>query len=259
MAIVMTGDTMSVLIKTLGDSFCGLMNFSAFFLTSMSNWTIVIMTFTRFVAVVYPFRVALWCTAKAAKTYIFGILFAFTMWALPAGLFTKAPRSTALTAFQCVFQMPVELATAYEVGHSALAQVLPFILIVIFNSCISLSMRQRTEEVKSMTSHTTENRDEAMVKTMVIAVTVVYLILVLPYVFQVTVWQVLIMLKNLEGFQMQQRYFSYSVTTTLYAVNCAVNFYLYCICCKKFRQDFKNIIFRPLLGLQMALGFDPSD
>jgi hypothetical protein len=237
------GEAMKVLIAQLGNIYCALFSFYVYFMVNMSNWIIVIITFTRFVAVVFPLRAALWCTPRTAKYYTLVLSIACATWSLPAGVYGKKPKLGTLEAWYCVIDMPNNAIALYETAQSLVWIFIPFLLIVCFNLTISYTIRKGKSDRKLMTSsQQIQNKDDVTVMAMVIAVTLVFLVLTFPYMLQTTVWRILPLFRDLNEYQFKQRYFSYTVTTVIHSSNYGINLFLYCVCCRRFRQDFVRMI-----------------
>jgi cobalamin synthase len=158
-------------------------------------------------------------------------------------VFGKAPAQRGTTrAFRCVLVLPVSTYASYEMTHSILALMLPFFVLLALNLSIMIQMHRRTRSMERMTANTADKKEDRMVIIMVFAVTIAFLVLVLPYVLQTIVWQILLPYAKLDPYQIKQRGFSYTMASMCYAVNCSINFFLYFITCRKFRQDFKSVI-----------------
>jgi hypothetical protein len=233
-------DILPHLVAALGDPFCSILQGLGVIATTMSNWAIVLMTYTRFVAVVFPLKAGIWCTMKAAKSYIAFLLLFFTGFSVPFIVFYKA--SVSIQGAMCYFTMPIDVANAYMQSYTAICQISPFVLIVVFNGCIYYRLK-RGADVKSITTQDKKDKDEATVMKMVVIVTITYLLLVFPFVFMTGMWYYnLNALTTLTPQQQALTWFGFKVTAAMYAVNNSVNLYLYCVCSKKFRNDLGSVI-----------------
>ncbi|XP_064650083.1 cysteinyl leukotriene receptor 1-like [Lineus longissimus] len=239
---VLTKNVMVAMIARYGDPFCAALSFCSYFSPNASSWVIIAITFTRFVAVMFPLKAHLITTFKAANIYIAVTVIAFCVWASPSLVFSKAPKGESTRAFRCVLLIPVSVNASYEMAHSILALMLPFFVLLVLNLSIMNKMNRRNKSVERMTVSATDTKEERSVIVMVFGVTIAFLVLVLPYVIQTIVWQVLLAYKELNPYQIKQRNFSYTMASMFYATNCSINFFLYFITCRKFRQDFKSVI-----------------
>jgi hypothetical protein len=233
---VAIGNTFQLLIVRFGDAFCKGLQFTGYFVSNISTWTIVLMTLTRFIAVVFPLRAKSWCTVKAARCYIGITITVFITWAILPAIYSKAPRSKSLTALQCIIDISPTAFAVYENLHNVLSIVIPF-----FTKIKLLHYQRPAEpEIGRMTSE--KGQGERMVMAMVLAVTVVFLVLLFPYLIQTLVWRLLVLLGYLDEYKIKQMAFSYLITMVIHSFNYACNFYLYCICCTRFRRDFYEIV-----------------
>jgi hypothetical protein len=242
--IIFFGDAMHVLVELLGDVFCAMFSYYAYFMVNISNWIIVLITFVRFVAVVFPLRAAVWCTSRAAKCYTLGLAIACATWALPAAIYGRAPTSGTLSAWQCIMDMPGNMVAVYETAQMIVWAVIPLAIIIFFNLSISYTLRKGKSARKVMTSQQMQGKDDIMIMAMVIAVTVVFLALMFPYMLQTIAWRIVLLFGELNEYQKKQRYFCYTVTTVIESTNYAINLFLYCVCCRRFRQDLFTMVIR---------------
>jgi hypothetical protein len=102
-------------------------------------------------------------------------------------------------------------------------------------------MRRRKSDLGDLGVAKQQSKDETMLMAMVMAVTVTYLILVAPYVTNIMIWEFIYAETEFSASMMKKTYFAYNITGLLYALNSAINIYLYCICGKRFRDDLKKL------------------
>jgi hypothetical protein len=231
------------LTATLGDPFCAIMGFIVNFTPEVSSWVIVAITFTRFIAVVYPLEAAAWATFRAARFYLLGIFLLLFIAAVPDLILNRIPPTgeTSLN-FGCHMLMSEASLEAYHTAHMLIACVIPILILCILNVPIIYKMVKRGKETAEMRVTSKDSKDEAMVITMAMAVTIAFFLLVIPYVFHFVIWYFLSSVYMLDAVQVKQRLLSYTITNDLFAINCSINFLLYFIACRRFRQDFKSIL-----------------
>jgi hypothetical protein len=109
---------------------------------------------------------------------------------------------------QCAVTLPSHVLPVYEAVRSAVYLVVPYFMILTFNSFKALTLHRRKAKMATMTSQNIQNKDEAAVSVMVIAVTFVFLVLLVPYVLQNYVCQAIAHFVKLNEFQFQLRFFS---------------------------------------------------
>jgi hypothetical protein len=235
-------DAFATLATMFGNGYCAQLLFFAYFPTNLSNWTLVVMTLTRFIAVVFPLHAARWCSMKIAKVEVVVMAIIFGIFASPNAIYgRRATIDESKLQFSCYKAFSVKFAFIYSISHSTICQIVPFVLIVIFNLCIVYKMRHRKCDLGDLVVAKQQSKDETMVTVMVIVVTVTFLILVAPYVATVVIWEFIYANADLSASMMKRRYFSYYISGLLYSVNNSINLYLYCICGKRFRNDLKEL------------------
>jgi hypothetical protein len=178
---------------------------------------------------------------KIAKVQVFIVVVIFCIFASPNAIYgRRVAIDESKWKFSCYTAFSANVAVIYNLSHSIICQIVPFLMLVIFNLCIVYKMRHRKCDLSDLGVAKQQSKDETMVMAMVMAVTVAFLILVAPYVTNVVIWEFIYAKTKLSGSMMKQIYFSYNISGLLYALNNAINLYLYCICGKRFRDDLKE-------------------
>jgi hypothetical protein len=242
-------NAMPTLAETLGDVFCAVLGFSINLTPEMSSWIIVGITFTRFVAVVYPLQAAAWSTFRAAKIFLLCLFVTFLLAAIPDLLYNRVPRGDKMALnFGCVMLMDKHALDTYHTIHMVVGVVIPVIFLLILNAPIAFKLITRNKDNINTSSTTTgragnpKTKEEKMVIMMAMVVTVAFFFLVVPYVFHFIIWYFVSSIYELDRDRIQQRTLSYIIVNDLFAVNCSVNFLLYFITCQRFRADFKSVL-----------------
>jgi hypothetical protein len=223
-----------------GDVFCIEVFILAYFSTNASNWTTVLMTYTRFIAVVFPLKVGLWCTQKAARIYMaVMILFFASASSVQCILWVKSGGSHP--AYYCYMTLSVEHANIYNRVHSVLAYVAPSLLISMFNLGIFIKLRMRTVDDVEVKAHS--SKEEQMTMTMVMVASLVFICLIFPYILIVFSLDYGYLDSDLKTpYERKLRTFYNYAAFLIYFFNVIVNFYLYFVCCKKFRHDLFSMV-----------------
>jgi hypothetical protein len=231
---------MSTGAALLGDVFCIESFALAYFTTNASNWTTVLMTGTRFVAVVFPLKVSIWCTQKVAHMYMtIGILFFAAVSIVQCILWMRS--SNGNPSYYCYMTLSVEHGNIYVRVHAVMCQVIPCILISVFNAGIFIRLHFHTEE--AITIKDRSSKEERVAMTLVMVASIVFLVFIFPYVVVISVLDYGYLDSNLKTpYEKKLTDFYLTVTSILYCSNSIVNFYLYCICCKKFRDDLVSML-----------------
>jgi hypothetical protein len=239
-------NALPVLTATLGDAFCALIGFAINFTPEMSSWIIVAITFTRFLAVVYPLHAKSWTTFRAAKTYLAFLFLTFFLSAIPDILYNRIPSDGIVLNFGCVMMMEEVHLEIYHTTHMIVGVGIPIFLLLILNIPIIYKLARRQKEIVVLTT-TTPNKDEGMVIMMTMVVTLAFFVLGAPYVFHFIIWYFVSSIYALDNTQLRQRTLSYTIIIDLFAINCSINFLLYFVTCKRFRTDFKTLLLCRLL------------
>jgi hypothetical protein len=242
-ATIMTNNAMSTMVRVFGDAFCALIGFAVNFTLEMSSWTIIIMTLMRFVAVAFPLKAQRFLTFKAAKISFCIVLIIFFIFALPDLIHNRVPRQQhGGHLFRCILMVPIEISAAYEFAHYFTSFIIPFFILLILNTGIVLALRKRNRATLGMRTSGEHSADN-MVMIMVMAVTATFLVTTLPLVIHFILFDTFALGEVVDQDQQTQGTIAYIISVIFYDINCAINFYLYFITCRKFREDLKSLIF----------------
>jgi hypothetical protein len=242
---VITENVMSTMIETIGDPFCAVLGFISNFTPELSSWTIVAITLTRFIAVVFPLKASVLTTFEAARCYMLLLVSLFFLLAIPDLIYSRVPGGGTTGAdrtFECAMLVSQDILAAYELGHSFLAYFTPLLLLIILNLAIAFKLWRRKSDVAGIGKKVTDNKEDRAVMVMVMVVTFTFFLLVVPFVFHILVWYILSSFYELDEQQVKLSNFSYIITAILYVLNCSTNFFLYFITCRRFRNDFVAIL-----------------
>jgi hypothetical protein len=244
-SIALIKGAMKELMELGGDPFCKVFLFIAYFASPMTTITIVAITFNRFLAVVFPLKAGGLTTFRGAKLYYVSVLVLCSTYGSPGLIFGQVPQEDPV--LRCGYDGRFTGRGSYELSFTVLV-MLTFFLLIGLNACIFYDLKKRKTELEAAKSK--ENKDDKAVMAMVTVVTVTYIILTSPWVLQIIVWESVLPKGDLTIYQIKQRYFSYIMCSTCYAINYSTNFLLYVICSRRFRHDFMRILrcsFRPAI------------
>jgi hypothetical protein len=230
---------MSTGADLIGDVFCIESFALCYFATNASNWTTVLMTGTRFIAVVFPLKVGIWCTQKVARIYMTtGILFFTAVSSVQCILWAKSSRSDP---GYCYMTLSVKHANIYVRVHSVMSQAIPCLLISVFNAGIFLKLHIHTD--KPIKIKDRSSKEEHAVMTLVMVASIAFLVFIFPYVVVISILDYGYLDSDLNTtYEKKLTDFYLTITSIFYCTNSIVNFYLYCICCKKFREDLVSML-----------------
>jgi hypothetical protein len=239
--VVFSKGVWPALNEILGDAFCAPFNFLAYSTTELSNWTIVLMTFTRFVAVVLPLKARTLLTFRAAKLEMAGIVLFFVGFASPNLFVQRYTWWEADGRYICDFITGRDFIQTYLLTYTTIGLLTPFLLVLILNALIVFSLNNRGVAKRAIHSKR-ESSEERTVSAMATIVTIAYLMLVFPYMVHVVVWEF-----GMKGVKMTIaiagiRRFTFYLVGLLFSTNTSINFYLYVISCKRFRLDVRGLL-----------------
>lgn len=176
LAISDTGFLLSLFITWLGmvevklydtQGFCQFFTYLTTVCSFLSAWFVVSFTIERFVAVRYPLQRQWLCTVNRAKKIILTITIIGLLICSPILLFSKVEATNSfLNSTMCTLDDEWQKwASAYNVIDTVLTFVVPFILIVILNALIIISIWRIVRVRKTLTieseQHCRESRQNS--------------------------------------------------------------------------------------------------
>jgi hypothetical protein len=210
----------------------------------LSNWTVAAMTLDRFLAIRFPLQAASWCTMKRSKITVTAILVGFIVFVFPYTLRTYNPYGLVAPEI-CHFDpetFPLWFRDFYNVFLTTLVNTAPFFTILIFNVLIIITLvagRLRKAKEK-LSSHNQESSNkDGHITILLFQVTLIFFVTNIPWT--IDVWLLLTILPNMAVTVRLARIqkLAYEIVTFIVFINPAVNFYIYCLGCRKFRKDLR--------------------
>ncbi len=219
----------------------------------MSAWLVVAMTTDRFLVVWFPFKASIWCSSRRARivtlvmTFVIMLYNLHVFWTLGlrsyrGGKVTACGPSMDDTFMENIF--PVMKLISYS--------VLPFMIVLILNLAITIKLwtnraairRAASDSEAGSSSRSAQNR----ITIMLLTVSFMWLVLTGPF----TLWSVLKIPRGSLRARAQIFLFRTFCFLLLY-VNHGINFYLYCLAGRRFRQDLKDVLCGPCQKKQRVL------
>ena len=228
--------------------------FHAFSLNSVIF--IVVLTIDRFIAICYPLKRPVWCTALRARIVAI-ILFPLNFLVeVPHYFFVRIVDGNTCAGFSAENKVAIILSWVYMFLNA----FIPFISIIILNTFIIARVRMSNKftsekrqicssvstisEESTGTAGTRGTKDQRSTRdkqllVMLMLVSFALLILLLPIHIRYTVY---LFINRKQSSQTLSVYvLVYNFTNKLVITNSAVNFVLYCIGGSKFRQDLAGL------------------
>ncbi|XP_060878620.1 FMRFamide receptor [Metopolophium dirhodum] len=223
--------------------FCQFFVYLAQICSFISVWLVVVFTSERFIAVRYPLHRSVICTVYRAKI-VLSILITFALIVHIPYLVISGPNDRVLannsTTTECSLNFSwYELYTWLNYADVLMNMMIPFFLIVIFNSMICQSVCRLARIRRTMTLHPSRRRQstsqnsqhtsQIKVTEMLLVVSTVFLCLNLPsYVFRV--WMVWDTITSAKYKTIQV------IANQMYNTHFGINFVLYCVSGQNFRR-----------------------
>jgi hypothetical protein len=234
-----------------GNFFCKEFIFVAYLSMCNSHWTLVFMTVDRFIAVGFPLKSAALCSPRRSKKCIValaGVSFLFN-----AQQFLRIANPEAnILKFKCPFDYAI-VTPAYElifqhmltylVFYTPLFSLLVLNILIVYN--VTKSGKKKlgiADAIRGDSLRRFRRGQDRQITVMLLLVTWVFTIAVTPFTLDHLFWDVIMPhLEVQDPFLRELRHVLYEIAMTCITINPAINFYLYCLGCHKFRVDLKSI------------------
>ena len=205
---------------------------------SVSVWILAFFSIDRFIATKWPLNAAVVCTKKRAKVAISSTLCGFTLFYIP-NFFRYYDSSGSTQVFQCPFALPPWFPKFFSITDTLLTVCAPFVVICSANAGIVITLFKRRLKRKQLgTTSDDSGARNAQIMAMLAVLTIAYIATNLPWLF----YALLIEAYFRNYFSHELENLILLVVTHAMATNCAINFYMYCFSCMKFRKDLIRMI-----------------
>ena len=234
---------------------CKIIMFILLLSMHMSAWLVVLVTFDRFVSVWFPFRAATICTARRARVITACLLLAVILynvhifWTIGIQQDGNKHKFCKPDPDNPFMQQP------FEYLKLATYCFVPFITVFVLNLCIIFKITRGSSVLRrtgsmvvnrkaiiqqcSLSGHGTalKNTRQQRVIYMLLTLSFSWLILTAPYAIVSVIITAApnLMAKN-------SVILGKTISFLLLYLNHSINFYLYCITGKKFRQEFTDLL-----------------
>ncbi len=218
-----------------------------------SMWFTVVITISRFIAVVYPFHAKRYITLQRMIITIVVIMIAAILFIVPDIIHATGTlcylnascdfNETTLVYVENEFS---NFHVIYALSTEILIVVIPFILLVIFGSALIRSYLKTRRAVEDMSetrcgspASAAAAQDARQITLVTIAIVVVWVVCQVPWIiYEVDLLGDLNMINGYMGWDLDQ---ALHVVNTLKMINSAVNFVIYCQCRRNFRQQLRAL------------------
>ena len=225
---------------------CQLHAYIGVVVTQIPPWTIVLVTCERVISVNVPFKAKTWVTRKRIVLIwlcIVAIIMISNIW--PFFVVQSGGHELGHPSRPCTMPSATVNSIIYHVTITTLSCLLPFLLILSGNLGIIYGLRKAIKRRKAMVQganqeNVTRNIDAT---NMVLTVTMMYLILMLPLALYKVIYDINSQVfASDRPFGMAYNYmFAHFFGSFMHNCNSAINFILYALAGRQFRESFKKL------------------
>ncbi|XP_064641203.1 galanin receptor type 2-like [Lineus longissimus] len=222
--------------RTAGPIMCPAITI-AFSSYGLSNWTIAAMTLDRFLAVRFPLKAASLCTLRRCRITTISIFIFCACISVPFGFRGVNPSAIVLKDV-CQFNpdiFPPNFQSKFLQAHKFCIFSAPFVIVLVLNVLIIISLKLRHS--KTIRATKDASRKDGHVTVLLLLVTAVFLVTNIPVTVDTWIWGHVLSNLNMTPRISIIRKVAYECLTFVLFFSPAVNFYTYCLGCKKFRHD----------------------
>ena len=244
-------DLTGLLLESSSLLSCRVFNYLGFFSSAVSNYILVLITVERLIAVTKPHKAQMLCTMKNAGFAVIFIFVFICIVCIPVlsgmepgyhFIFDKDDLNFVLygNCYYCCTMNIVPLRLMFFV----IGIIIPFLSILIGNITLLVSLANTRKTRHAMTSINKSQTDTQLqsLTTSLLLVSFSYLLLTFPYTVYSLVAPTIHHLYSSYSEYWCSKQLCYSATLSILCINYSVNFILYCIGGKRFRNEFLTMI-----------------
>ena len=214
-----------------------------------STYQVLAMTIDKYIAIKWPHKAAVYSTSKRVRTIPFGVIVSALSYNVPH-LF-----ASSVIGGQCLsYYVGGTITRVYSWITFAINGIIPFKMLIYMNFVIVLTVRNSRKMFRStitaipgeQRNHGMETRQRKMksaenqLTIMLVLVSMLFLTLLFPTYIR---FIYLIFVKRDTPSNYASSMLFFQITHNLYTTNNGINFLLYCIGGKKFRNDLKAMLY----------------
>ena len=203
-----------------------------------ATYQVVAMTIDKYIAVKWPHKAATYSTPRRAKWTIVVLYVCVIIYNLPDFFMTKM-----IGAVCASYVIGGVYAKIYSWLTFILNGIVPLALLIALNSTIMHEVRKSYKQFRNPVDKARESTKKAVenqLTLMLLLVTTLFLVLLIPTYVRFLYFA-------FANRDTPEKYAGamlfYYISTRLYFTNSGINFFLYCISGKKFREDLKELLF----------------
>ena len=224
---------------------CKISGFVSLFALQNCTFQVLAMTLDKYIAIKWPHRAATYSTPKRAKMIVLTLFVCVCIYNVPHFFLSS------VIGGQCLnFGIPSVITSVYSWLSFVINAIIPFTMLIHMNYVIVKVVREsrklfkdndvnkrpgidQAKETRQKTMKSAENQ----LTIMLLLVTTLFLILLCPTYFRIIY---LVFAKRDTPLEYAKSMLIFQVTAKLYMTNSGINFFMYCISGKKFRDDLKE-------------------
>ena len=226
---------------------CKFLAFLALFALQNCTFLVVAMTLDKYIAVKWPHRAATYSTPQRAKMITVGVYVCVFIYNIPHFFLSS------VIGGQCFnFGISSVFSKVYSWFSFVLNAVIPFTMLIYMNFVIVKAVRKSRKMFRPNDKTIRKGKGEGLgarertmknaenqLTMMLLLVTTLFLILLCPTYFR---FIYVSFSKRDTPLGYVKSMFLFQITALLYISNSGINFFLYCISGKKFRNDLKELL-----------------
>ena len=226
---------------------CRISGFVALFALQNCTYQVLAMTVDKYIAIKWPHRAATYSTPRRAKRTVATLYVCVCIYNIPHFFLSSVIFGRCLN-----FGIPSVITSVYSWFSFVLNAVIPFTMLIHMNYVIIKVVRESRKLFGGNDVNTRQGIDQAMetrqktmksaenqLTIMLLLVTTLFLILLCPTYFR---FIYLVFAKRDTPLEYAKSMLIFQITAKLYITNSGINFFLYCLSGKKFRDDLKETI-----------------
>ena len=225
----------------VSDAGCKLFMFMFVVFIHISAWLVVAVSVDRFVAVWFPFKSLTMCNVRRAR--IVGVVGFVVLVITNCHILWNYQLATSGHRVKCDTKGDVFMKEVFPWLKLATYSCVPFVLVLVLNVCILTKVITSNRGISGSAGderHSSARASqEGRVTTMLLTVSFTWLALTAPF----TLWTFLAR-DSADRYEREKTMLAKAVCFLLMYINHGVNFYLYCLTGKKFRQELRSICCR---------------
>ena len=223
---------------------CKLTFFLVYFFAGLSSWTVVAVTLERAISVIFPFKAKEICSRRNTKILLLTLYVSIAcmylyLLILPSIQTYTLPTNVTIRFCAADMKHRVKMADALYYQDTLVNSCIPASLIFVGNLMIIIRLTKARRKREAMNSGAQKQTGANSTTVMLIAISITFFITTLPltiFSYEQNNWFDLTTVNGLV-----ERSLTFSILTQLFYTNSMINFWMYFLTGKRFRDAFMAI------------------